>query len=318
MLNKHLFFCIIIFTSLGFTLTAKRHSRIKRAQRLEMRKTIIITDDQKLATALAKQTKYMKFDEAVLAKNYYIKERELDMIIKCGQRLLAVGGDQEIMRQTRFELAQVFLEKENFKEAEKYASEYQKFYPGTAQAIEAEYINMRANFLAQLPSDRDQSKTLTTIKLGHEFLERHIQSGDYTKNVHDMLEQSYQTLTRSELQIIETQLKAYNNTSNPGYLDAVIKRLAHVKEKYMPHAPLTKKKVLEVEENIKKIAHPSITPPTLTYAANNTVLDTTQKSDLLTSTESTLEVAHKKKNSRKGFFGTVKDVFVENNEAYFA
>ena len=148
---RHKLFFFIVLLSIPCTALSKRRSRMRKSQRLEMRRKVVITDDQKLSTALGKQIKFMKFDDAVLAMNYYIKENNIDVAIKCGQRAIAVGGSQEVMRQIRFKLAELFLEKQKLKDAEDTAREYQKFYPGTIEAIKAEYIIIRAQLSQSIP-----------------------------------------------------------------------------------------------------------------------------------------------------------------------
>ena len=65
----------------SFSISCKRRSRIKKAERIENQKKIVITGDQKLSRILSKHSKYMNFQEAVLAKNYHAKEHEIEMAI---------------------------------------------------------------------------------------------------------------------------------------------------------------------------------------------------------------------------------------------
>ncbi len=299
------FILLFILIFLPFHISCKRRSRIKKAERLEIRKKVVITDDMKLSQILAKQVKYMKFDEAAQAMDYYLKKKDLDAAIKCGQRVLAVGGsqdakrridDQEILCRVRFSLAEIFLEKQNFKEAEKYAKEYQKFYPSTPQTIKAEYIEIQSNFLSQQQSDRDQKKTMLTIELAQRFIEKHEEENDYTPLVKDLLVKSYQNLIHSEINIIETHLNTYNYIKSQAHLDAALGRLTYIKEKYLPHAPATEKKIREIETLVAK-------------AGDKPVPE--QPTD-----QNTIVVAQK--TQPKSFWQSLKSTFVEDNEAYFA
>ncbi len=291
----------VLFLTIGllvpFGTSCKRHARIRKAERLEKRKKVVITDDQKLTAALSKQIKYMKFDDAVLSMNYYIKEQDLDVAIKCGQRAISVGGDQETMRQIRFTLAELFLEKRKLKQAVDSAEEYQKFYPGTAEAIKAQYIIIRANFLDQCQSDRDQKNTKSTIEHAEAFLTKHKQN-DYTESVKEMLTESYLTLIRSEINIINTQLDNYNYTKTEAFLDAATKRIAHIREKYLPHAPVAEKKILEIETIIAKAAGKPASRPKI------------EKSDNVALAQS--------KRPRNSFVRVIKSAFVEDNNEFFA
>ncbi len=239
----------------------------------------------------------MKFDDAVLSMNYYIKEQDLDVAIKCGQRAISVGGDQETMRQIRFTLAELFLEKRKLKQAVDSAEEYQKFYPGTAEAIKAQYIIIRANFLDQCQSDRDQKNTKSTIEHAEAFLTKHKQN-DYTQSVKEMLTESYLTLIRSEINIINTQLDNYSYTKTDAFLEAATKRIAHIREKYLPHAPVAEKKVLEIEAIIAKAAGKPVPQQKI------------EKSDKVTLAQS--------KRPRNSFVRVIKSAFVEDNNEFFA
>ncbi len=254
--KAYVILAVLLYTSTGYGI---RHSAIKRSERIELRKQKVATKDQSIRAILNKQTKNMSFAEAQRAKEYYSKEHDAEMIIKCGQRLLTVGGDQEVMRITRLDLAEIFLDKKNYVEAEKYAQEYQKYYPGAHEIKKAEHIAIQANFRSKLPSDRDQEKTRTTIKLAQEFLEKHPQDKEYSQSIQQMTLDCYQTLIRNEINIINSQLRTYNYTKKRMVLTAAQKRLAYIKEQYLPHAPATEKRLHELEQRLAHLADPGST-----------------------------------------------------------
>lgn len=293
--------CLLLL--LPLSLNAERHSRKKRIDRVESRKKIVITDDQKLARALSKHSKNLTFDEAVLAKPYYMKEHDTDMAIKCAQRLVAVANAEETMRhqdmirQTRFELIELLLEKKKYADVEKYAMEYQKFYPGTSDTLKAEYITILANFMAQLPSMKDQEKTRTTIKLAEEFLDKHPQASNYTADIKRMLSKSYKTLIRSEMHIIQTHLNAFNWTKNNALLEAAQKRLDYINERYLPHAMDAKKRLIELEIQ-------------LALAAN-------KDTKTLESMKNSLPITKTAPKQSDGMYDYISNVFTEDNEAFF-
>lgn len=276
-----------------------RHSKIKKNERREMRASAIKTDDEQLREILYKQTKNMSFDDATKAKNYYLKEKVYDMAIKCGQRLLAVSGDQDVMRTTRLELAELFLDRENYAEAERYAMEYQKYYPGADEAIRAEYIAIRANYLSKLTSHRDQAKTKNTIRLAEEFLEKHPHDKLYAQSVKDMQHACYLTLIRSEINIITTHLHTFRNTRNEKVLAAAQQRVDYIKKNYLAHAPSTKKRVDELE---LKVALAGKRPETALKVAH---------------IEQQPIVAHKKRGTSH-LLKDIKRNLLEDNEEYFA
>ena len=101
-----------VIALLPITIHTKRHSRNSKVERYEKRALEAAKSNSPLAKALSKQTKSMSFDEALLAQEYYRSVNENDMVIKCGERLLAVGGEQDALRLTRLELADLFLKKQ--------------------------------------------------------------------------------------------------------------------------------------------------------------------------------------------------------------
>jgi outer membrane protein assembly factor BamD (BamD/ComL family) len=197
--------------------------------------------------APTKSIKDMNFKDAAEAKAYHEHMKNDDTVIKCAQRMLAVGGDPEKMRALRLELAELFLEKNNYTEAERYALEYQKHYPGSEEARYANYIAIKSNFSAKLTADRDQTKTEATIKLAREFLEKYPADAEYTQSIKDMMEVCYKDLITSELNVINSQLKKYQYTKNTTTLTGAPKRIAYIKEKLLPHSKGQEYQVLELE-----------------------------------------------------------------------
>jgi outer membrane protein assembly factor BamD (BamD/ComL family) len=289
--------CILSLVLLNMHTEAKRHSRMKHTERIQK---IPDTAGTALQTALSKQTKNMTFDEAVVAKQHYLKEKDWEMVIKAGQRILAVGGDQETLRKTRLELAEVYLEQQNFKEADKYAQEYQKYYPGAQESRRAQYIAIRANYLSRLTSDRDQEKTHETLKLAQEFLERYSHDTEYKQSIVDIKSHCYQTLVRSELNIITTQLHAFNFSKKKEDLAAAQKRLGLVKDKYLAHVPQAGKKIVEYEL-------------LLAQAENKPELIKQKQTELAQLTKSPTNPS-----TEVGFYQTAKSYFVEDNDQFFA
>ena len=314
MIQKNSKVALIFLCSLStVSLLGTRHSRDRRIKNNERRAQVVITDDYKLQNTLNKSTKLMTFEEAILAKNHYLEKKDLEMVLKCGQRALAVGGDkandkeraEEVICQTRMELAEIFLQKQNYKEAEKHALDYQKFYPGSELAVKAAYIAIRSNYLAQPNSDKDQEKTQTTVTMAKEFLTKHKDATMYVPEVKEMLRQSYQKLVRNEIHIIDTLINGYNNTSDKGVLEAAIKRLAYCKEQYVPHAPETKKKLDELEVTLTRLS------------GNKEGLIKLEESQAQALTNQTSATQAPSQPKKTGFYESIKSSFIENNDEFF-
>lgn len=253
--------CALILLSAGFIsdLDAKRHSYVNKVERYEKRAQASAQAHSPLSKALSKQTKHMSYDEALLAQDYYRTAQQPDMVIKAGERILAVGGNQtihgvqEVLRKTRLEVAQLSLDQKKYADAERHAQDYLMFYPGSADSKKASFISLSAAYRSQLHSQRDQQKTNTTIEQARAFLEKYPQDHEFRPHVEHILHQSYIKLIRSELHIIQTQINSARYNSSPASLLAADKRLTALKEKLLPHAPDTRKRVLETELLIAQI-----------------------------------------------------------------
>ncbi len=297
---------IALFIITPDTLWGVRHSKTKKSERVE-KYTAKKEHTLDLAAILSKQTKDLTFEQAAIAREHYSKEKNDEMIAKCGQRLLAVGGDQELMRCARLELADIYLKKGTYKEAEKYALEYQKHYPGAAETKKAAYIAVRANFLSKLPSDRDQEKTRTTIALATDFLATYKDDTEYTPLIHTMLDTSYKALIRAELNVIETQLNSYYYSGNESALTAAEKRLAFIQESLLPHTPTAEKKIASLEAELKKLHK----KPAETVAPTEETLKKDDEAPAPSPAETT------DSSAKQGYLASVKDYFFEDNDSFF-
>ena len=221
---------------------------------------LVQTQQPELNKALHKKIKDQTFDEAVWAKNYSKETKDYETAIKCAERILAVGGDPEIMRSTLLELTQLCLNEKNLEKAQKYALEYQTLYPATAECKQARYYGIKAHFLATLSPDRDQSSTQKTIELAQEFIKQYPQDTEYITSVKDMLNTCYTTLLESELQIITNYISRYNYTKKQNLLAAAQKRVSYIKDKLYAHVPsIEQARVATIEQQLAQLV-PQLTP----------------------------------------------------------
>jgi outer membrane protein assembly factor BamD (BamD/ComL family) len=211
-----------------------------------------------LAAILRKSTKDMTFDEATYGKEYYQKEKDNEMMTRCAQRMLAVGGHaerhHEIMRKTTLELAQWFLAEGKFDKAQKYALDYQTIYPGTPEAKLAAYINIKAHFLSTLSFDRDQTETEKTLELAQAFLSKHKTDIEYSSSVQDMVDNCYRKLVDREIHVIDSHLGKYNYNKNIGPLIAAYNRLGYIKSKLLPHIKTEASRVAQLEIKLAQVS----------------------------------------------------------------
>lgn len=279
---------------------AKRHSRELKIERYERRAREAAKANTPLAQALGKRTKVMSFNEAALALAYYREQKHDDMIVKCGERILAVGGDQEIMRQARLDLAQAFLSQGKYNDAQKHARDYLTYYPGAAESKRASYIAVTALYKAQSNSYRDQKKTQETIEQAEAYLEKYADDTQHKTEIQEILTKSYLKLIRSELNIIETHLNMYTFANRKGALTAAWKRAEYIRKHYLQHTPHAEHKLLEAEI-------------TIAQAEGNRQL-LTQKQEALAKLDRPTIVLEKPLT----YWERVKEHLIEDNDKYFA
>ncbi len=284
---------VIMSLMLFGALEGKRHSRHSKIERYERRARESAEKNSPLSLALSKQTKSMTFDQAVLGQKYYQEQQEDDMVIKCGERILAVGGDQDTLRLTRLDLAERFFKKQRYTDAEKHALDYLTYYPGSPESKKASFIALNATYKSQNNSYKDQAKTHTTIELSKTYLEKYPQDNEHIPAVHEIVKKSYLTLVRSELNIITTHMNTYYNTGGTGHLRSSYKRLEYLKEKYLPQASQVQTRVDQLEQ---------------------VLLKEMKKAKVAPEEESKASKENPKERSR---WERTKDFFIEDNAGYF-
>lgn len=258
MLKKYFIslFLVSLLSSCGFKQKQNTSSNLQLAQATQADQS-----ESDMSTIVSKQAKDMSFQEALRARDYYQEQNDTSMMIKCAQRMLAVGGDQETMRKTNLQLAQVFLDEGKFDKAQKHALDYQTLYPGTPESKLAHYINIKANFLSTLSADRDQTKTEKAIELAQNFVTKYSTDTEYKSSVNDMLEVCYRKLLTREINIINSYLSKYNYYKVNGPLIAAYNRLGYIKSKLLPYVKCEAELITQVELAIAKAA--SETPEVL-------------------------------------------------------
>lgn len=198
--------------------------------------------------ALKKQTKDLNVEEAILTKAYYEHKNEIDMVIKCSERILLLASDQNILQSATLQLAQIYLDQANFDKAIKYSKDYQEFYPGTIESKKAAYIDVQAHYFSILQAGKDQQKTQKTLELAKNFLNKYKEQDDYANTIYQIIDTCYNNIFDTELSIINTYLDKYNYYKNFSSLNAANRRLAYIKNKILPYIKDQNK-----EANLNKI-----------------------------------------------------------------
>jgi len=180
--------------------------------------------------ALKKLTKDMTFGEALVAGYYYYHKKDPEMMIKCYERALTVGGKQALMKRLTMELAEAYLIQKDYEKSQKHANVYVTLYPGDQGAKKAAFLEIKANYLGSYTPDRDQQKTEETIKLIEAFKINYGLDEEYNEKINEILHNSYEKLINSELSIAKTYTDRYKHFNNFSALNAAQKRTKKAKE----------------------------------------------------------------------------------------
>lgn len=176
----------------------------------------------------------MEFEEAEFAKNYYKKNGNNELAIKSLERAILMCQKPEKSELLMLELADMVLADGDYEKAQKIYREFKNFYPGSESLEYALYQELVSFHLANLTSDRDQTKTHETIQLAQSFLDRFKQS-EYHDSVKNTLTLAYHSLYQHELNQIEFYLNKFSYEPKHGPIIAARNRLRYVQENIMPH-----------------------------------------------------------------------------------
>lgn len=183
----------------------------------------------------SKLIKDMTFDEALYAKKEYEEQQNSKLAMRCAERMIALGTNQDEVRKVMWELAQKHLQDGELEKAQKYANDYQLLFPGGPEVKDVAYLGIKAHFLATLSADRDQAKTQQTLKLAQAYLKKYTTDTQFTQSITDIIDSCYIKLLESELQVADCYIAQYNYTHKPTTLAAAHKRVSYAKEHILPH-----------------------------------------------------------------------------------
>lgn len=215
--------------------------------------------DVDIDKALKKLTKDMTFGEALVCGYYYQHKNNFEMMTKCYERALAVGGKQALMKRVTIQLAEGYIQLQDYEKAKKHANTYVTLYPGDKDAKKAAYLEIEASYLSTRTSDRDQQKTRNTIELIDAYIKNYGDStkansaeDDHAAKIDEILLNSYTKLIESEINIAETYINRYNHYKNFSALNAAQKRIKHIKTVILPKIGIENTRLNDLEELVDK------------------------------------------------------------------
>lgn len=199
-------------------------------------------DTKTLDQLLKKTVRDMNEEELVRARVHAKQKEETDLVIKYDERLLIISANQELLREVRLELADLYFDKGNMKYAYKLYQEYNQLYPGNKQEYQyAKYRAIVSKFHVRLQPNHDQTKTRKTLALADIFLhEQKDSKAQYIKEIEDIRTTCLNDLFEHERDIFQQYLTRQR-------LAAAKKRLEIIKDEFLARDKAFEPKVLELE-----------------------------------------------------------------------
>jgi len=181
---------------------------------------------EKKQSKAEKKNKYihsMNFDELKETKIRYVQEGNIDAALRCLEKMKPICNDLAELHDTMFEYAELLYKTDDCEKAGTLYTEFVKLYPSSKKTEYAYYQSILCSFKQMRDAERDQTKTLETIELAKNFLEREMVFTEYATSVRKILAQSRERLFESEARIFEFYLSRGNLKSASKHLDTMKK-----------------------------------------------------------------------------------------------
>lgn len=224
--------------------------REKPAKLLTEQSKDIHVPDKKI---LKKSFKDMTLAEAIEVKEYYDETGSDDAVVRIIPHIIARSQDVQQIAALNLELADIYLEKGNYEEAQKAYTNFVTMYPGDEKIKDARYRQLLTVFLTALSPDRDQAATLTTISFAQNYVKDFPNDPDYGNKVHAILRSCYRKLLESELSTALFYLNKYSYQAQESALDATKSRLQYVESELLPAIGRYDRKLEQSQADLKEM-----------------------------------------------------------------
>jgi len=182
----------------------------------------------------------MSYEDLEKAKNRQIDAGNKDTAIKYLEQMLKLCDDINKMANHLIELADLLFDCSKFEKAGKIYTEFTMLYPGNDQIEYALYRAILCSFNQTLEPDRDQTKTIETIQLIANFLDRADIFSKYKSDVYQIQHTCHQKLISSDIGICTFYI-------NRGSYYAAQKRLDGLQQQWLPKIPTLESQIILLE-----------------------------------------------------------------------
>lgn len=195
----------------------------------------------------------MNFAELLEAKERALSNSQKDIAIKYIEQMMKVCDDVGAFASLMRELADLYFETGFFEKALRLYGEIIVLYPGAEQLEYVEYRAILCSFYCTLDEEHDQTKTEETINRVKTFLEKSDIYQEYANEVVKIQHQCYEKLIAHFLYICKFNL--HNRPETESNLKGIERRLATVRNDYLPYAPEKEGSLLVVEIELAQKKH---------------------------------------------------------------
>lgn len=129
--------------------------------------------------ALKKNVKTMTIEELQTAKEYCVATKNTSQAIIYLEQIVMNSSDQNILRNARLELADLYFEQGSIDKAGKLYTSYLALFPGSEDCAYVHYRAILCRFYETFSSDRDQTRTEETLILTQEYLNRSLKDKEF-------------------------------------------------------------------------------------------------------------------------------------------
>lgn len=182
----------------------------------------------------------MNYEELKEAKTDLIARGNKDQALKYLEKMIPLCPEVQELGIIMLEYADLLFETGSLAKAGILFEQFARLYPGSAKVEYASYRAILCSFYELLQTDRDQTKTRTTIALSQDFLKRGAIFKEYSGAVNDILKTCHETLLTSELNIVSFYQQR-------GSFNAATTRLAAIEQEFNGIIPNLKPRLLMIE-----------------------------------------------------------------------
>ena len=174
--------------------------------------------------------RYMNFQEMGERKNLLVSYNDKYTAIKYAEKMIPLCNDLQEKGNIILELADLYFDCGNLKDAELRYKEFYTFYPGNTSIEYAHYKAILCSFHTIYSPDRDQTKTKETLVLTTEFLKNNEQFSTYRKEV-------FNVHSQCQKQIFDSEASIFHFYLNRDSFKAAQKRLEKLEKDFVDVLP---------------------------------------------------------------------------------